>query len=273
MKGIPGSAEARARAAIPRVSTRGRYDLETGRLLPGAADYDYALRFSLQFAVWRAGGGRGGPEMALVVHGMRNGRTAASEKFAAAEAALRRLGYRRMVAGYSYDSNTKGAHRAATAARALAAARRIAGRNGAALARFVTDTAERNTRSRRASVRLLGHSLGSHVIFSALDRLARSPLGGGSVESVHLFGASVPAGAPAARGDALRAVVRGPVVNYHAPTDEVLAAAASRRPETAPLGLRGAAGPGRPPPNYEDRRVEPEDHRFQSYLDVLESFP
>lgn len=242
---------------MPRVSTRGRYDLSTGR---PTGRRGYFLRPARAFEAMR-----GAREVAVMVHGLRNDPRAAAEKFEIARRRLRRLGYRHPVVGFSYDSNARGAHTAAGAARALRVGRAIARANGAHLARFVADFGASSPGTR---VRLLGHSLGSEVILAAAAALARSRAGAGAVESVHLFGASAPAGAlrPGACGRALARAVRGRVVNYYAPSDGVLAAAGG-----APLGLLGAAGAAHP--RYAQRRVRPASHRFRSYAAALRSFP
>ena len=93
------------------------------------------------------------------------------------------------------------------------------------------------------------------------------------IESVHLFGASVPADSACRgiHGDDLQKVVRGGIINHYAPSDEVLRWAHANDYAHAPLGLGGAAG--RPIKKYSQRRVVPESHRFASYAAVLESFP
>ena len=183
---------------IPRISTRGYYDLRTGATLRRGGYYAYPP--GSMAALARS------PEVAVMVHGLRNDRAGALAKAVIARGRLRRLGYRHPVAGFSYDSNVAGARAAATAARALAVGRVIARKNGRNLALFVSDLRSLGPGIR---VRLLGHSLGSHVILSALGRLGR-----GEVESVHLFGASVPADSLSpSRGRAARRAVRGRIVN------------------------------------------------------------
>ena len=226
----------------------------------------------------------GSPELVVMVHGLRNTTSDAARKFAIAKDRLRELGYGHPVVGYSYDSNTAGAAAASPEKRARAAAVgvRIAEQNGPRLAAFVRSFKASSPATR---VRLLGHSLGSQVIFSALSDLAGRGAGRHPVESVHLFGASVPASAPSAGSAyaaAVAAAVRSSVTSYYAPTDEVLLEAAGwqgggegggpgpPRPGD-PLGLRGAHG--RAAAKYRQAEVRPENHRFASYAAVLEEFP
>lgn len=253
-----------ARRAIPRISTRGSYDLRTGA----------ATRRQSRYTLWPprrfesvAGAA---PEIAIVVHGMRNGRAGAAQKFALAQRRLRALGYRHPVVGYTYDADVRGAHAAATAARAARTAEAIAVRNGARLAAFIADRAAARPRAR---VRLLGHSLGSLVIDGALRSLDARGMRG-AVESVHLFGASLEE-ARAASGPSRRAaarVVRRRVVNCCCATDEVLRAAAAAGEVRAPIGLAGIRA-SRRPARYSQRPLRARNHRFASYLAALRSFP
>lgn len=221
----------------------------------------------------------GSPELVVMVHGLRNTTSDAARKFTIAKDRLRELGYGHPVVGYSYDSNTAGAAAASPEKRARAAAVgvRIAEQNGPRLAAFVRSFKATSPATR---VRLLGHSLGSQVIFSALSDLAGRGAGRHPVESVHLFGASVPASAPSAGSayaPAVASAVRSSVTSYYAPTDEVLLEAAGLRAAEGPprpgdpLGLRGAHG--RAVAKYRQAEVRPENHRFASYAAVLEGFP
>ncbi len=250
------------RRAVPRVSTRGYYDLTTGRTLKRNRYYLYPRR---AFA-----GLVGSGELAIMIHGLRNDSRGAADKVEIARGRLAELGYRHPVVGLSYDSNTRGAHLARHARRALAAGQRIAAKNGRNLSLFVEDFRAASPGTR---IRLLGHSLGSQVILSTVERLARRPGNRGAIESVHLFGASIPSGVPSSPGHSgnLGLVVAGEVVNYYSPADEVLSAAGGAGLAWPPLGLRGASG--RAMPRYRDVRVVPENHRFASYAAVLESFP
>ena len=259
---------------VPRITTRGCYDLTTGRpRRPGPTYRLYPKYYFEEVA--------GASELIIMVHGLRNDDRGASEKTVIAQNALQRLGHGgRPVVGFSYDANVRNAHRRRYQRQALRVGEIIARRNGAHLARFLArfrqGGANRNTR-----VRLLGHSLGSVVIHRAIMLLARDArlmkrMPGGIIESVHLFGASIPADIQKdaeVRG-AIDSTVRGRFVNCYAPTDEVLAQAdsAGLTPEAGPLGLNGAA-PGRTAAKYRQRRVRPENHRFASYAEALRTFP
>ena len=60
-------------------------------------------------------------------------------------------------------------------------------------------------------------------------------------------------------------------MNYYAPTDDVLKWADSAKFISGPLGLNGAVG--KTIPKYHQKLVKPQNHRFTSYADVLNSFP
>ena len=263
---------------VPRISTRGYYDLRTGDAVGrgssssgggGGAAPAYHLYPKSYFDHTLAGSG----EIAIMVHGMRNDNAGAVDKIVLARDRLHELGYAHPVVGFSYDSNVVGAHLAGRARHALAVATRIAKKNGRHLGRFIEDFAES---SPGTGIRLLGHSLGSQVILSAARYLARGGRNEGAVRSVHLFGASVTAGmlAPDRYGRPLQRVVDGGVVNCYAPSDEVLGWAHRQGHIDGPLGLHGiAATAGKPFGKYSQRRVRPINHRFASYARVLRSFP
>ncbi len=239
---------------IPRVTTRGYYDVASGRTIKKSPYYLYP-RGSFE-------GLYGKKEMVVMVHGMRNDRAGAATKFAIAKRRLSAIGYCHPVIGYSYDSNV--GYRM-TEPQALRVGVMIAKKNGGNLAQFLVDFGRKSPNTK---LRLMGHSLGSQVILSAVRQLARSPKNRGLVSSIHLFGASITADAPAS--DLLQKIVGQRVVNYYAPTDEVLGVAGGRGARR-PLGLCGAAG--RTIPKYVQRRVRPKNHRFKSYAAVLTSFP
>ena len=246
---------------IPRISTRGYYDLSTGQRIKDGEYRLYPRRYFKEIA--------GSAEVTIMVHGMRNDSNGAIQKVAIAKERLRHLGYAYPVVGFSYDSNTAGAHLARREKSALEVAQRIAGMNGHHLGRFIEDFKRTSPDTR---VRLMGHSLGSQVILGTLEHLAGAA-GNPSVQSVHLFGASIPADVPSSEryGRILSDTVSKEMVNYYAPTDEVLGHADNAGYVHGPLGLCGTSG--RPVSKYRQVLVRPENHRFVSYAAVLEAFP
>ncbi len=247
---------------IPRISTRGYYDLSTGRRLKDDAYYLYPRRYFE--------GLRGSAEVAIMIHGLRNDSRGAIQKAAIARERLRHLGYDFPVVGFSYDSNTTGAHLAKHEKSALEVGQRIAVMNGYHLGRFIEDF---RRASPNTAIRLMGHSLGSQVILSTLEYLA-GRMGDPAVNSVYLFGASISDQVPSSEkyGRILDDAVSEKIVNHYAPTDEVLNYAHDTGYILGPLGLCGAAG--RPVSSkYRQIRVRPENHRFVSYAAVLDAFP
>ena len=250
------------KSKIPRISTRGYYDLTTGKTKKTSSYYLYPKKSFENLY--------GQKEVSIMIHGLRNDKAGAVNKFEIARRQLKKVGYNFPVIGYSYDSNTKGAHLKKTELRALRAGQRIAQKNGQNLAQFVLDFKKKNPKTK---LRLLGHSLGSQVILSTVENLAKSQKNKNLLESVHFFGASIPANVPSSRKYAskLQMIVNKKIVNYFAPTDEVLQYAHDGDAVKNPLGLNGSMG--KTIPKYIQKRVMPKNHRFKSYAAVLKSFP
>ena len=84
----------------------------------------------------------------------------------------------------------------------------------------------------------MGHSLGAQVILSAVQALAKNPKNKGIIESVHLFGASIPANSFNARksGSMFQKTVNKKITNYFSPYDDVLKAANDECWVDSPLG-------------------------------------
>lgn len=247
---------------IPRISTRGYYDLTNGTTLKKNPYYFYPPQDLRKIIDSK--------ELTIMIHGLRNDKAGAVAKTVIAKNKLRRLGYSHPVIGYSYDSNTMGAHLMAFAQHALSVGNTIAKKNGRNLAAFIEDFKEFSPNTR---IRLLGHSLGSQVILSTVERLSKKNQNSGIIESAHFFGASITADVPSSEkyGPLLQRIIKGKIVNYFSPTDEVLFWADKANFVSGPLGLHGASG--KPISKYRQKLVSPENHRFASYAAVLKSFP
>jgi hypothetical protein len=205
-----------------------------------------------------------------MIHGLRNDNAGAVAKAVIAKNKLRRLGYRYPVIGYSYDSNTTGAHLIAYAKHALSVGQMIAKKNGRNLASFIEDF---KSISPKTKIRLLGHSLGTQVILSTVERLSKKAQNTGIIESAYFFGASITSDVPSSKkyGSMFHNIIRSKIVNYYSPTDEVLFWADKAQFVMGPLGLNGATG--KTISKYHQKLVSPENHRFASYAAVLKSFP
>lgn len=250
---------------IPHISTRNYYDLNTGTALRTGSRYSVLPRRYFQT-------GTAPHEITIMIHGMRNDPAGAAQKFVIAHRRLRRLGYGSPVIGYTYDSNVRGAHSVKTEAHALRIANTIATKNGKHLAMLISDIRHIWPDTK---IRLIGHSLGSIVITSALEKLAQMRVGTNAVESVHLFGASLSLQSATSKTTrhALEHVVHRSFYNYYCPKDAVLQYSVDKKQIDSPLGLDGIKSPHARPKHYVQHRVWPRNHRFVSYAAKLKSFP
>lgn len=246
---------------IPRISTRGYYDLKYGKTIKKNSYFLYPKKDFEKFI--------GSKELVIMIHGLQNDNTGAIAKVVLAKTRLSRLGYHFPVIGFSYDSNTIGAHLLKYAKRALSAGQIIAKKNGRNLAMFIEDF---KSVSPKTKIRLMGHSLGSQVILSTVEYLAKKNRTG-IIESVYFFGASITSDVPSSKkyGKLLDKIIRNKIVNYFSPTDEVLNWANNEKFVKDPLGLNGAMG--KTISKYHQKSVNPKNHRFASYAAVLNSFP
>ena len=246
---------------IPRISTRGYYDLKYGKTIKNNSYFLYPKKYFDKLI--------GSKELVIMIHGLRNDNAGAIAKVMLAKNRLSRLGYHYPVIGFSYDSNTTGAHLLKHVKRALCAGQIIAQKNGRNLATFIEDF---KSTSPKTKIRLIGHSLGSQVILSTIENLAKKNHDK-IIESAHFFGASITSDVPSSKkyGPLLCKVIRGKIVNYFSPTDEVLNWANNKKFVKGPLGLNGSTG--KTISKYHQKLVTPKNHRFASYAAVLTSFP
>jgi len=246
---------------FPRISTRGFYNLDSGITIKNQPYHLYPKR-SFDALV-------GTKEITIMIHGLRNNAPGALTKFVIAKKRLAYLGYKNPVVGYSYDSNTTGAQYISYALHALHTGLIIAGKNGRNLAKFVTDFKQKSPETK---IRLMGHSLGAHVILSMIDNLARNVKNKGIIEAVYFFGGSIPSDALNSKnGSHAQRIVATKIKNYYSPDDEVLRLADNWNWVNTPIGYRGARG--KTISKYSQIMVKPKNHRFASYAAVLRSFP
>ena len=247
---------------VARISTRGYYDLLTGKTIKNNSYYLYPKKDFKKLIDSK--------ELTIMIHGLRNDNAGAIAKVVLAKNKLKNLNYSYPVIGYSYDSNTTGAHLIKYAKRSLAAGQIIAKKNGRNLGKFIEDF---KVNSPSTKIRLIGHSLGTQVILSTLEYLARKNKNAGIVEGVYFFGASITDDVPASKkyGKILQDIVNKKIVNHYAPSDEVLSWADKEKFVKGPLGLNGATG--KPISKYRQILLKPKNHRFASYVSVLKTFP
>ena len=246
---------------FPRISTRGFYNLDSGITIKNQSYHLYPKRIFDALV--------GAKEITIMIHGLRNNAPGALTKFVIAKKRLAYLGYKNPVVGYSYDSNTTGAQYISYALHALHTGLIIAGKNGRNLAKFVTDFKQKSPETK---IRLMGHSLGAHVILSMIDNLARNAKNKGIIEAVYFFGGSIPSDALNSKnGSHAQRIVATKIKNYYSPDDEVLRLADNWNWVNTPIGYRGAWG--KTISKYSQIMVKPKNHRFASYAAVLRSFP
>jgi len=246
---------------FPRISTRGFYNLDSGITIKNQSYHLYPKR-SFDALI-------GAKEITIMIHGLRNNAPGALTKFVIAKKRLVHLGYKNPVVGYSYDSNTTGAQYISYALHALHMGLIIAGKNGRNLAKFVTDFKQKSPETK---IRLMGHSLGAHVILSMIKYLARNAKNKGIIEAVYFFGGSIPSDALNPKnGFHAQRIVATKIKNYYSPEDEVLRLADNWNWVNTPIGYKGAWG--KTISKYSQIMVKPKNHRFASYASVLRSFP
>ena len=246
---------------FPRISTRGFYNLDSGITIKNQPYHLYPKRIFDALV--------GTKEITIMIHGLRNNAPGALTKFVIAKKRLAYLGYKNPVVGYSYDSNTTGAQYISYSLHALHTGLIIAGKNGRNLAKFVTDFKQKSPETK---IRLMGHSLGAHVILSMIDNLARNAKNKGIIEAVYFFGGSIPSDALNSKnGSHAQRIVATKIKNYYSPDDEVLRLADNWNWVNTPIGYRGARG--KTISKYSQIMVKPKNHRFASYAAVLRSFP
>ncbi|MEW6043678.1 MAG: DUF726 domain-containing protein [Thermoproteota archaeon] len=244
-------------ARIPRISTRGFYDLATGRTLK-KKPYDlYPKNFFENLGRY--------PELTIVVHGMRNNKQGALEKFKIAQRRLRKLGYKYPIIGFSYDSNVKGIQYKTYEFKATMVGKAIARKNSENLAKFILNFKKNNPKTR---IRLIGHSLGTEVILHVLSKLRHRK---NIVESAHFFGSSVGSAHIKKLGKSIQNALAWRLCNYYNPHDEILKHAHENRMVEKPIGYVGIQN--NVFPKYTQKRVFAKNHRFSSYSVTMTSFP
>jgi pimeloyl-ACP methyl ester carboxylesterase len=244
---------------IPRISTRGFYDLGSGRKLKNKSYDLYPKKFFETLVNI--------PEITIMIHGLRNNKSGALTKFAIAQSRLKQLGYKYPVVGFSYDSNTKGVQYKSCENKATHIGRIIAKKNGNNLARFILDFKAKHPGTK---IRLIGHSLGSEVIIHTLVHLKNKK---DIVEAVYFFGGSISSKSlhPKQFGSFLQKTVKQKILNHYSRHDAVLRYAYENDLIEKPLGYGGSEG--KTIRKYLQTHVMPDNHRFASYAKVLKKFP
>jgi len=240
------------RYAIPRVSTRGYFDLRTGELKEGKDMFGYFLYPKYKFEnILQA------PEIVIFVHGMRNSRKGSVMGTNTLRRKLRKLGYKYPVIGFTYDADVRGAHLEKNYIKVLRTAYKIAGDNGEHLSKYIEDLLNKKP---SIKIHLVGHSLGCEVILHAIFRFNVCSKHETHVSSIHLFGS------PLECNDLEISCDTYNIINYFNPTDEVIQEGVIKGELKKPSCLVK-------PTNIKSKRCYAKDHAFKSYTEKLRSFP
>lgn len=205
-----------------------------------------------------------------MIHGLRNDRKGAIEKIILAKKQLKKLSYFYPVIGFSYDSNTKGAHLKKSEAKALRVGQKIAKQNGQNLSQFIINFKKKNPITK---IRLIGHSLGTEVILSTIKKLASTSKNNNIIESVYFFGSSLENNVAQSKksGKILQKIIKTKIINYYCPTDEVLKQSYQEGLIKNPIGYLGHSK--NPVKKFTQKQILVKNHRFASYSLMLKSFP
>lgn len=205
-----------------------------------------------------------------MIHGLRNNRKSAIEKIILAKKQLKKLGYAYPVIGFSYDSNTRGAHLKKSEANAIRVGQKIAKQNGQNLSQFIIGFKKKNPITK---IRLIGHSLGTEVILSTIKKLASTPKNNNIIESAYFFGSSLENDFALSKksGKILQKIIKSKILNYYCPTDEVLIQSQHEGLVKKPLGCLKHSG--KPVKKFIQKQILVKSHRFASYSMMLKSFP
>lgn len=249
------------RYAIPRVSTRGYFDLRTGELKKDKKMFGYFLYPNYKFEnILKA------PEIVIFVHGMRNSRKGSMMGTNALRIKLRKLGYKHPVIGFTYDADIRGAYLEKNYHKVLDTAYSIASDNTRNLFAFIRDLQWRH--NYKGKIRLVGHSLGCIIVAGVLTQFDYREIG--FVESVHMFGSPIESGFITTNYYMIEDGVKGKFVNYYNTKDEVIREGIEKGALKDPICLRKIPDVGK---KIIQKRIKAEDHRFKTYVGGLRSFP
>jgi len=247
------------RYAIPRVSTRGYFDLRTGKIKKYEKMFSYYLYPKYKFEnIYKA------PEIVIFVHGMRNSRKGSVMGTNALRRKLRKLGYKYPVIGFTYDADVRGAHLEKNYHKVLDTASDIALKNTRNLFAFIRDLQYRNRY--QGKIRLVGHSLGCSVVAGVLTQFDHREIG--FVESIHMFGSPLESKFIKTNYHMIEDGVKGKFVNYYNAKDDVIREGVDKGDLKDPIGLRKITRG-----KVISKRIRAEHHGFKAYMEGLRSFP
>ena len=229
---------------FPRVTTRGYYDLHTGKRLN---NNNYNLYPKKKFnKIFKA------EEVVIFVHGMRNSRWGAQNSGKILRRTIRKLGYNRKypVISFTYDADIRGAHIDRNYHKVIRVANKIAKANGRHLGKFIKDLKESNP---NIKIHLVGHSLGCNVVDNVRE----------FVESIHLLGSPIEVDYVKTIG-----LFANKVTNYYNPKDAVIQEDVDKGYLHKPSCLNRVDWI-----NVKSKRIRAIHHGFSAYAKGLRKFP
>ena len=234
-------------AALPVVSARNHFNLDTGELNPGHNDTDYNTTNNIPGLQT----GSCPPEIAIYVHGVWANEREANEQLDRVKLSLDYNHYIIPLIGFSWDSNTE------ISPHGWVIAKIISNQNGPKFAHFISNFKDR---CQSTNIRIIGHSLGASVVNSTLVSLnnnSRWKNSGFTITSVHLLAAAINSDTPSINtpfGAAIERVVNKFYIVYD-PKDDLLSIDYPANENHAALGLIGADFTVIRPRNYIQQNV------------------
>jgi pimeloyl-ACP methyl ester carboxylesterase len=248
-----GVSPAAADTYVPVVSTRGHFD-DDGNHTAGHGWYDYDTEGTVPGIDTSCVG-----DTTVMVHGWwkkgdsSEAEAAAEEKFEECDRELDGDGYWGEVVGYSWDNDVD----SDAGDYGWSTAKEVADKNGYKLAQFLLDYKY----DCGSTVRLIGHSLGARVVFSALSVLDDSSYwndAGYSLQSVHFIGGAVDNEYPTLEYEPGYYGVRNQTdvtYNYYSEEDDTLEWIYNSYEWDQALGETGRESGNTAPSNYADLDV------------------
>lgn len=237
---------------FPRVSTRGYYDLHTGKKLKTGNGYNLFPKKKFD-KIFKA------DEIVIFVHGMRNSPKGAVMGGRTLRRKLRKLGYKYPVVSFSYDANIRRAHlldkphNVKLYHKLIGIANKISKSNGDHLTKFIIDL---KTKNPDIKIHLVGHSLGCNVVSWTNS----------NVKSVHLLGS------PVEIDEFHRFAYADKIINYYNNTDIVIKEGVDKGECKSPSCLnkvnKKLVGL-----NIINNPCNAVHHGFRAYADKLRKFP
>ena len=249
-----------------QVSTRDHFDLDSGELKPGYTVNEYNA-----INVPGLQEGNCPDESVIYVHGFLRNEYQADEEADRINLVLQDKNYLIPVIGFTWDSNT-GTPSIFDLTAGWEEAKKIANANGKKLAQFISDFKDKCSET---DLRIIAHSLGSRVTFSAINSLFDDPSLNFTITSIHLLGAAIDneqvslessdcnSNQPqlSCSGKAIEKVTKK-FYNLYNPEDNLLQFSyPNAEPDTA-LGLRGSQS-----------GIQTPDEKYYSEYDVRSEIP